>query len=240
MKKYLLLTTTVLACLLISFSSFAGEWKQNDVGYWYQNDDGSYPTNSWLDIDGKQYYFDADGYMLSNTSTPDGYTVGSDGAWIETKAQSTSKTTETTDVVKPVFSSYMSDRAEANTTKITALVENEGDSDLIIYSLGISIENDLYPKNNRKGSLSFSTDKGHNWTSVDSITLKPGEEYYLGFDIIGEPIVYGISTNVIFCLEYKGVGFMADVSPSYDSREHHPYSFLELIPDGSLTLDIFK
>ena len=29
------------------------------------------------------YYFDGSGYMLSNTTTPDGYVVNGDGAWTE-------------------------------------------------------------------------------------------------------------------------------------------------------------
>ena len=32
---------------------------------------------------GKWYYFDRWCYMLHDTTTPDGYTVGSDGAWIQ-------------------------------------------------------------------------------------------------------------------------------------------------------------
>lgn len=51
-------------------------------GWWYMNTDYSYPANCWKEIDGKYYYFDANGYMLENTTTPDGYKVGSDGAWI--------------------------------------------------------------------------------------------------------------------------------------------------------------
>lgn len=59
-------------------------WVQDNVGWWWRNADGSYPTNTWKEINGKQYYFGSDGYMLHDTTTPDGYTVGSDGAWIET------------------------------------------------------------------------------------------------------------------------------------------------------------
>lgn len=58
-------------------------WKQNASGWWYDNGDGTYPVNQWKEINGKQYYFDADGYMLQDTITPDGYQVGSDGAWIQ-------------------------------------------------------------------------------------------------------------------------------------------------------------
>ena len=75
-------------------------WQSNSTGWWYQNADGTYPANTWQQIDGSWYYFNESGYMvasmwignyylgengamLTNTTTPDGYTVGSDGAWIQ-------------------------------------------------------------------------------------------------------------------------------------------------------------
>lgn len=58
-------------------------WQQDATGWWYRNADGSYPANTWKEIAGKQYYFGADGYMLHDTVTPDGYNVDSTGAWIE-------------------------------------------------------------------------------------------------------------------------------------------------------------
>lgn len=85
MKKGLikLVLTTAVIITTMSMISFAGEWKQDGSNWWYQNDDGSYPTLTWQEIDGKQYYFDGNGYMLHDTTTPDGYTVGSDGVWIQ-------------------------------------------------------------------------------------------------------------------------------------------------------------
>ncbi len=83
MKKRIIVLLGILALSVFSFSSFAAEWKQEADGrWWYAYDDGSYPQNGWAKIDGKDYYFDAEGYMLSNTVTPDGYTVGADGAWV--------------------------------------------------------------------------------------------------------------------------------------------------------------
>ena len=58
-------------------------WVQDSTGWWWRNADESYPMNTWQEIGSKYYYFDGNGYMLSNTITPDGYTVGSDGVWIE-------------------------------------------------------------------------------------------------------------------------------------------------------------
>lgn len=84
MRKTKLLLSATIISLSLSSTAFAGEWKQEpDDQWWYQNDDGGYPENQWQEIGGKQYYFGADGYMLANTTTPDGYWVGADGAWIE-------------------------------------------------------------------------------------------------------------------------------------------------------------
>ena len=76
------------------------QWKRNDKGWWYEEADGSYLTNAWKLIKDKWYYFDgigymvenrwignyylgADGAMLVNTSTPDGYYVDATGKWVE-------------------------------------------------------------------------------------------------------------------------------------------------------------
>ena len=68
----------------VAFTSFAGQWKQDSIGWWYQNDDGSYQQDGWFqDVDGKYYYFNQAGYMLANTTTPDGYYVDASGAWVQ-------------------------------------------------------------------------------------------------------------------------------------------------------------
>lgn len=85
MKKRKLLVAAAILSTLMSTQAFAGQWQQDSNGWWYQNDNGSYPVNQWLEVDGKQYYFNSDGYMLHDTTTPDGYQVGADGAWIEEK-----------------------------------------------------------------------------------------------------------------------------------------------------------
>ena len=85
-KGYILATLTLAAVLGSVMTSFAG-WQSDTDGYWWQNDDGTYPTNTWQWLDGNGdgvaecYYFDGNGYMLANTTTPDGYQVNIDGAW---------------------------------------------------------------------------------------------------------------------------------------------------------------
>lgn len=40
-------------------------------------------TLGWQQIGDKWYYFDqSDGAMLADTTSPDGYQLGTDGAWI--------------------------------------------------------------------------------------------------------------------------------------------------------------
>lgn len=65
------------------FPSFAGQWQWQDV-----NGDGI----------SECYYYDDNGTMLTNTTTPDGYTVDSNGAWIvngvvQTQSSSATSTT---------------------------------------------------------------------------------------------------------------------------------------------------
>ena len=36
----------------------------------------------WKSISGSWYYFNADGSMMKNGVTPDGYNIGADGRWV--------------------------------------------------------------------------------------------------------------------------------------------------------------
>ena len=59
-----------------------GSWKSNSTGWWFEDTAGWYPQSQWVKIDGKWYYFTADGYM-DYSEYRDGYWLGSDGAWVE-------------------------------------------------------------------------------------------------------------------------------------------------------------
>ena len=81
----------------------SGYWLQDGVGWWYRNADGSYTVNGWQQINNTWYCFNSAGYMRTgwissnnawyycdlstgamwaNATTPDGYRVGANGAWI--------------------------------------------------------------------------------------------------------------------------------------------------------------
>ena len=58
-------------------------------GNWYYLDPlNGVMAQGWRKIDGKWYYFSmeegsANGMLLKNTTTPDGYKVDADGVWIQ-------------------------------------------------------------------------------------------------------------------------------------------------------------
>ena len=41
-------------------------WVENDVGRWWRNADGTWPASQWKVIDGAYYYFNAEGYTVTN------------------------------------------------------------------------------------------------------------------------------------------------------------------------------
>lgn len=75
MKKLSVLFVVVCLSILPSMTVFAGQWDQDSTGWWYQNDDGTYPASKWVTIDEKQYYFNADGYMVT------GWVLTTQGDW---------------------------------------------------------------------------------------------------------------------------------------------------------------
>jgi hypothetical protein len=64
-------------------------WIKDAVGWWYRNEDGSYPKDEWVNIDGNDYCFDASGYLLTDQYIKSAnydtnkklYYVDKDGKW---------------------------------------------------------------------------------------------------------------------------------------------------------------
>lgn len=57
-------------------------WKQEDKGWRYVMKNGLDASASWIqDTDGKWYYFNMAGYMVSDVITPDGFYVDMNGVW---------------------------------------------------------------------------------------------------------------------------------------------------------------
>lgn len=90
-RKIIAAAAAAALSMLCTMTVFAGQWQQDSKGWWYSYDNSGYAAGKWEEINGKSYYFDNSGYMLSNTTTPDGYLVGPDGAWIKNNQQQTAK-----------------------------------------------------------------------------------------------------------------------------------------------------
>lgn len=225
MKKFCLFVTTLTISTLLIFPSWAGQWQQTEAGWWYQNDDGSSPTDQWLDIDGKQYYFDSNGYILTNTTTPDGYQVGADGAWIE-NSNST--------IEEPKFSTFMSSETKVNASAIIVSFKNEGNSDIIAYSKYSQVRDSDYKSNNRYTELVVQN--ASNFEAVNSVTIKPGEEAILVFAVKDEKTWYDKDSSIMFVIECDGIGYMCRIN----SHSQNFITLSELYPDGTITLETFK
>ncbi|HIQ73339.1 MAG TPA: hypothetical protein IAA51_02865 [Candidatus Cottocaccamicrobium excrementipullorum] len=108
MKKHLrmILTLSTAAAMTAgaAFTSFAGSWQLDNIGWWYQTDDGSYLRDTfwtdengitycftaggymmtgWHQLSGDWYYFDASGALQKDTIIDGMYYVDANGVWIE-------------------------------------------------------------------------------------------------------------------------------------------------------------
>ncbi len=92
MKKKLVSIILALSVAVVStMTSFAGWYYNKTLAYWTYMDDESLELakNCWKWIDGNNdgiaecYCFNETGRLYVNTTTPDGYQVNENGAWIE-------------------------------------------------------------------------------------------------------------------------------------------------------------
>lgn len=115
MKRVAALVLAASMVLGSAMTSMAASWQQNATGWWWQNDDGTWPANEWRWLDGNNdgvaecYYFDSNGYMAANTTTPDGYQVNVDGAWVVNGAVQTQTTQLAQTTNTDVMTGYNSD-----------------------------------------------------------------------------------------------------------------------------------
>lgn len=106
-KKFLVAALAAATMMTLSMSLYADStgWRQNATGWWYATNDAgtTWHENSWQWLDGNKdgiaecYYFDGNGYCLMSTTTPDGYQVDANGAWIVNGVVQTKQVSATSD-----------------------------------------------------------------------------------------------------------------------------------------------
>lgn len=112
-KKRLKMTAVLSAALMMSViaavPAFAAGWQKNNTGWWYGTnaDNSTWHANGWQWVDGNGdgvaecYYFDGNGYIATNGTTPDGYQVNADGQWMQNGVVQTKSTTTTANTSRP-------------------------------------------------------------------------------------------------------------------------------------------
>ncbi len=59
-----IIMTAIMAAVMV-IPAYAGTWAQDEIGYWYQNDSGSYARDQIMNIDGVNYGFNQQAYMVT-------------------------------------------------------------------------------------------------------------------------------------------------------------------------------
>ena len=58
-------------------------WKSLGGRWYYFTGSGALAKNRWMEDQGSWFYIGADGYILTNTTTPDGCQVDQNGRWVQ-------------------------------------------------------------------------------------------------------------------------------------------------------------
>ena len=104
------------------FTSFAA-WVSDGNGWWFDNGNGTWPASCWLWVDGNQdgqaecYYFQQNGYIMLNSTTPDGYIVDTNGAWVVDGVVQKRFTTVSNNNYTTTGSKTSNNNKSSNTTK---------------------------------------------------------------------------------------------------------------------------
>ena len=73
---------TVVLMLSLGSAAFSGTWNEVHDDVWeYYYGNGTKAESAWIDSNGKWYFIDSYGTMMTDGVTPDGYIVGKDGVW---------------------------------------------------------------------------------------------------------------------------------------------------------------
>ena len=74
-------------------------------GNYYYRASGEKAKDAWTEIDGQWYYFKANGELVKNGKTPDGYTVDAKGVWLKDIPQEVKKVQKETEKVRTTVES---------------------------------------------------------------------------------------------------------------------------------------
>lgn len=158
-KRIIVLVMAVLFMIGAASTALAGTWStgkgEHQNNWWYDNGNGTYANNGWQWIDGDNdgiaecYYFDSDGWLVTNTTTSDGFQVDENGSWIVDGSIQTQKTDignaesiETVKLLEGNYRYYKTDIFDENTKTV---ISDGKVYDGTVESLNNILETDRYP-----------------------------------------------------------------------------------------------
>lgn len=228
MKRGLIVTAATAAIAIsMSMTSFAGQWLSDATGWWWRNDDGTYPANMWMWLDGNGdriaecYYFNESGYCLMNTQTPDGYTVDPNGAWTINGAVQMK-------VVDPAPASAPTDSVSSGSEKAKESGNDKKKADTLLdlkptetsngsgeFKNAVTYENEMWGRGIRIHFTSFGGNNDHSVLEYElngdynrlTFTVSPGPEEEKWWDDGGfSAILYGDDDKVLWSADYEAGG----------------------------------
>lgn len=190
MRRSLKIAAVTLGMAALSAgAAFAAGWQKNDKGWWYGTnaDNSAWHANGWQWVDGNGdgvaecYYFDANGYCLMNTTTPDGYKVDGNGAWLVNGAVQTktvgNSASETSNASSQT--SNMSDGTYCVAFKQSDIQKNGGQ-----YKVTVTV----YQLNTYSKEYVMSLKRGDTMTNFGTQTQVESVEYTAGYISINDDV----------------------------------------------------
>lgn len=208
MKRFAkLLTLTMMLVMTFSMTAFAAGWTTgqgaNSSRWWYDLGGGSFYAGTenapdWQWLDGNQdgisecYAFDAEGWMYANGTTPDGYQVNTDGAWMvdgvvqtrQTQVPGNTEPTENSHILIAYFS------RTGTTEQAARLIAEQTGGTLF----------EIQPADAYPSSYSATTDRAQREISAGTLpALVSNVENFAQYDtvFIGYPIWWGVTPPVV-------------------------------------------
>ncbi len=200
LNKKLMAVTAATMILASTASIFASGWQKNDKGWWFGTNDTNttWHAGGWQWIDGNNdgiaecYYFDKDGYVLTNTTTPDGYQVDADGAWtingvIQTQNVSSTGNIAATDITWPVvtsqdnddwFTKYLSNSDFCAKVASQFIFDNGGYNEWGISNAAVDMLTHTREENKKYGELFIMEENPEGFDEGARITYKNGITVY--------------------------------------------------------------
>ena len=135
-------------------------WLLQNSKWYYLNSNGSRADNSWILYNSKWYYLGSNGEMAVSTTTPDGYVVGTDGAWTGGKSDTTSNAPQNL-----TASAISSSAISLHWTKV-----DDADYYYVYYSFDNKTFNPILLSNNTKQKFQWASNYSASLTGLTPVT----------------------------------------------------------------------